>query len=237
MSLCILLVSVILLIVYVWHSHNKAHPIVKTDLLRIRTFQISVLGNLISRLGFGGVPFLVPLLLQIGLGFSAELSGMLLAPTAIGILLAKNFSLPLLRFLGYKRLMILNTVFSGLSIWAFTLVGAHTSIYIIGFLTFLYGFLLSLQYSSMNSLGYADISPEQLSAATSILGTLQQIAQSFGVAVSAIFIRLFSLFSSENLVLTPTIFHYTFFAIGFFTMLSALIFIRLKGDDGQQMIT
>ena len=235
-ALGITLLSIILLIAYILHSRNQLHPIVKTDLLRIRTFQVAVAGNLISRLGFGGVPFLVPLMLQIGLGFSAELSGILLAPTAIGVLLAKTVSLPLLRTYGYKRLLIINTLFAGLSIWAFIIIDAHTSIYLIGFLTFLYGFMLSLQYSSMNSLGYADLSPESLSAATSILGTLQQLALSFGVAICAVFIRLFSLIFSNNLVLTPTVFHYTFFAIGFFTMASAVIFIRLKQEDGQQMI-
>lgn len=92
-----------------------------------------------------------------------------------------------------------------------------------------------LQYSCMNSLGYADVAPEDLSAATSMMSTLQQLSQSFGVAVSALFIRLFSS-TSADLILTPPIFHYTFFAMGFFTILSSVIFIQLQREDGQQMI-
>lgn len=235
-ALCILLISILLLVVYALHSRRQVHPIVKTDLLRLRTFKISIIGNLISRLGFGGVPFLIPLMLQIGFGYSAEISGLLLAPTALGILFAKSVSLQLLRLVGYKRLLILNTFTAGLSIWIFSLVTINTPIYVVGFLTFLYGFMLSVQYTSMNSLGYAEISAENLSAATSIMSTLQQLAQSFGVAISALFIRLFSLISSTNLVLTPTIFHHTFLAIGIITMISSLIFMRLNVNDGQEMI-
>jgi hypothetical protein len=98
------------------------------------------------------------------------------------------------------------------------------------------GFLLTLQYSSMNSLAYAEVSSDDLSAATSIMSTLQQLAQSFGVASSALFIRLFSFVFYGNLVLTPAVFHYTFFAVGFFTLLSTLVFLQLKPWDGQQLI-
>lgn len=233
----ILLAAVVLLAAYVVHSRTQAHPIVKTGLLQLRTFRISAIGNLISRLGFGGVPFLLPLLLQIGLGFSAESSGLLLAPMAVGVLISKPFSLTLLRALGYRRLLMLNTCLAGFTIWSFALVDAQIPTYVIALLTFLYGLVISLQYSSMNSLGYADVASEDLSAATSIIGTLQQLAQSFGVAASALFIRLFALIFAEHQLLTPVIFHYTFFAIGSFTLLSAFIYLQLKPEDGQQMIS
>jgi len=232
----IILVSIILFAVYFLHSKKQKNPIVKTDLFYLRTFQISLVGNLISRLGFGGIPFLIPLLLQVGLGFSAQLSGVLLAPTAIGLLFIKPFALPLLRKLGYRKLLILNTIFAGLSIWSFMLINVNTAIYVIASLTFMYGFILSLQYSAMNSLAYADIPGESLSSATSIMGTLQQLSQSFGVAISALFIRLFSNADSIHHTLTLKTFHYTFFAIGSFTLISTLVFFRLKNNDGEQMI-
>ena len=95
---------------------------------------------------------------------------------------------------------------------------------------------MALQYSFMNSLAYADIDAKDYSAANSIVSTLQQVAMSFGVAVSALFIRFFSFLHSGKLVLTTIIFHQTFFAIGLITLLSILIFMRLKTNDGQQMI-
>lgn len=235
-ALSIILFSVMLLVAYTLHSRGCAHPIVNMELLSLRTFRVSVMGNLVSRLGFGGIPFLVPLLLQVGLHYPPEWSGMLLAPIAIGVLIGKPLFLPLLRVFGYKRLLIMNTFFSGLAIWVFTSIDANTPIYVIAFLTCVYGFILTLQYSSMNSLAYAEVSSDDLSAATSIMSTLQQLAQSFGVASSALFIRLFSFVFYGNLVLTPAVFHYTFFAVGFFTLLSTLVFLQLKPWDGQQLI-
>lgn len=235
-GLVIILFSLLVLLTYFRHSNKQDHPIVKTSLLSIRTFRVAAAGNLFSRLGFGGVPFLLPLLLQIGFGYSPLLSGLLLAPTAIGISLSRPLALPLLRNLGYKRVLIWNTFLAGASIWSLALIGPQTPAVIIALLTFIFGFLVSIQYSAMNSLGYADISGENLSAANSIISTLQQLAQSVGVAVSAIFIRLFSYGFSENLELSPFVFKCTFIAIGIFTLFSAFVFIDLKQDDGKQMI-
>lgn len=235
-ALLILAFSLLFFLIYAWHSRYQAYPIVKTKLLALRTFRLSIAGNLLTRLGFGGVPFLLPLLLQIGLGFAASISGLLLAPMALGVLLAKSFSLPILRRFGYKRTMIVNTLLAGFSIMLFAVVDEKTSLYTIGFCTLLYGGLMSLQYSALNSLAYAEISSENLSAATSITGTLQQIAQSFGVAISAIFIRVFATMFSHDLVLTPHVFHDTFLAIGSITMLSAWIYRHLQPGDGKQMI-
>jgi len=235
-GLGIIALSVFMLMAYIRHSKHRQHPIVKIELLKLRTFKVSVVGNLISRLGFGGVPFLLPLLLQIGLGYPAEESGMLLAPTAIGVVISKPLYLPLLRIYGYKRLLIANTFLVGLSVWAFITINATTPIYVIGVLTFFYGFIVAMQYGLMNSLAYADIAPEHLSAASSILGTIQQMSQSFSVAVSALLIRFFSLIYSDNLTHHPIIFQSTFFIIGLITSLSCLFYMQLKPGDGQQMI-
>jgi EmrB/QacA subfamily drug resistance transporter len=235
-GLGIITLSFLMLMAYTQHSKHRRHPIVKVELLKLRTFKVSVIGHLISRLGFGGIPFLLPLLLQIGLGYPAEQSGMLLAPTAIGVMLSKPLYLPLLRIHGYKRLLIANTFLVGLSIWTFIIINATTPIYLISFLTFFYGFVIALQYGLMNSLAYADIAPENLSAASSILGTIQQISQSFSVAVSALLIRFFSFFYSDNVTHCPIIFQSTFFTIGLITLISCVFYTQLKPGDGQQMI-
>ncbi len=96
--------------------------------------------------------------------------------------------------------------------------------------------MVSVQYTSMNSLGYAEISEANLSAATSIMSTLQQLAQSFGWLLVLFSSDYFLWFFQRILVLTPLIFHHTFFAIGLITMLSSLIFMRLKAEDGREMI-
>ncbi len=231
-----LLISFLFLIAYFWHSRNKKHPIVNGVLLHIRTFRISVLGNLFCRLGFGGVPFLVPLLLQISLHYPAQVSGMLLAPIALGIMFARPLTLGFLRLLGYKKLLICNTILLSVSICSFSFINAHTPLYLIGILTFIFGFLISLQYSGMNSLGYTGIGMDELSSATSIISTLQQLAQSFGVAISAMFLQYFVTMHSPSQALTVTVFHDTFFAMGIITVFSTFIFSGLKASDGGEMI-
>jgi EmrB/QacA subfamily drug resistance transporter len=228
--------SVFILFIYIFYARGQSNPIVKMQLLRFRTFRIAVLGNLISRLGFGGVPFTIPLLLQVGLGYSPEIAGLLLVPIALGILLARPIGLPLLRWIGYKRLLMVNTLLAGLSIWFLASITANSPYYQIECLMAWFGCMMTLQYSAMNSLAYADIPVNDLSAATSIMGTLQQLSQSFGVALSAIFIQFFSHVLTPTHQLTPMVFHYTLMAIGTFTMLSMVIFIQLKPEDGHQMI-
>lgn len=231
-----LVIAIFLLIGYAKHSYKKKHPIVKIELLQTRTFCISVIGNLLARLGFGGVPFLLPLLLQIALGYSPRLSGLLLAPIALGVFLVKPLSIYILRWFGYKNLLILNTLLVSISLWSFFSINQNSSIYSIGFLTFAYGFLIALQYTGMNSLAYANITENNMSAATSIMSTTQQLAQSFGVAVSAILVSFFTYLYAANQVLSIKIFHDTFLMLGLITLFSGIIFTFLKQEDGLELI-
>jgi MFS family permease len=205
-------------------------------LFRRHTFQTSIIGNLFARLGFGAVPFLLPLMLQISLGYTAELSGLLIAPIAFGVMVVKMIALPTLRRFGYKRTLIVNTVFVCLILWLFQTINSGSSVYYIALLTFVFGLLISLQYSGMNSLAYADLDTDDLSAATSIVGTTQQLAQSFGVAAAALLLNYYSLSVADHFVLTPEVFHQTFFAMGWLTLMTALVFIRLRPNDGHQML-
>lgn len=232
----LLFASLLLLAAYVWHAKKQTHPLIKTELFNFNTFRVSILGNLFARIGFGGMPFLVPLLLQISLHYSAQLSGLLLAPIALGIFFAKSVIARLLRKFGYKRLLILNTWLVGLSLWLFTLVTQTFPVYGVGLLTLLYGFLISLQYSCMNSLAYADTPPQLLSSATSLLSTVQQISQSMGVAISALLISLLATHTPDGFLLTLSVFHHTFFLLGILTFCSTFIFLLLRADDGHQMM-
>lgn len=236
LSLIIFIFSIGLMVTYFMYSRHQIHPIVKIDLFVFRTFRVSAIGNLVSRLGFSGVPFLLPLLLQIGFGMTPDISGLMLSPIALGILIAKPIFLPILRLMGYKRLLLINTFVSGLSIFLFSLVTQFTSLYLICFLTFFYGMTTTLQYSALNSLAFAELPHDDLSAATSISSTLQQLSQSFGVAISALFVRLFSFLFSDTISLEPAVFHYTFCAIALITLISTLIFLHLKEEDGLQML-
>lgn len=235
-ALLIITIAMILFILYIFHARKVKHPVINTTLFASRTFSIAVLGNLFSRLSFGGVPFLLPLLLQIALSYSPQLSGLLIAPMAAGVLLVKLFTLRLLRFFGFRRLLVLNTLLVACCVWGFTLVRAHTSIYLIGVLTFCFGLIIAVQYSGMNALAFAEVSTDDLSGAASIMGTLQQMSQSFGVALAALLLRYYSVGTEMVFDLVAPVFHRVFFAMGFITLLSTLIFLRLKTTDGHEVL-
>ncbi|CEG56363.1 MFS transporter [Legionella fallonii] len=227
-----LLISLFMFISYFIHAKNYPHPVINTKLFRFRTFRVSVFGNLCARLGFGGMPFLLPLLQQIGLGFSAQLSGFLLTPIAFGIICSKLITFRILRQLGYKRYLLINTLLMGVVLGAFQIINNDTPTYIIASLTFIFGLFTAAQFTAMNSLAFAEINDDDLSALTSITSTTQVLAQTFGVAFGAILLR----FYSSHAVLTTTVFHHAFFTMSIITMLSAGIFIGLKADDGHEML-
>lgn len=231
-----MIVSLLMLITYFIHAEHHLHPMIKIELFRFRTFRISVIGNLCARLGFGGMPFLLPLLQQVGLGFSAQLSGLLLVPIAFGIIFSKLIAPRILRWAGYKRYLVMNTLFVGLVLASFQMINLQTSVYAIACLTFIFGIFTAAQYTAMNSLAFAEISQEDLSSSTSITSTTQVLAQTLGVAVSAILLRYYSSNGSHPIHLTTTVFHQAFFAMSVLTFFSVFIFIRLKSDDGQQML-
>lgn len=235
-TLILFFLSIFLLLFYYWHSKTQPYPIVKIALLNKRTFRISVIGNLYTRLSFGGIPFLLPLLFQIGLHYTPQRSGLLLVPISLGILLIKPLSKNILCFFGYKKLLIINTFLLSLMIWSFILINKSTSLFTIELFIFLYGFFLSLQYTSMNSLAYANINEEEISAAASIVSTIQQLAQSFGVAFAALLVNFFLPHFSLHSEAIIKSFHESFFAIGLATLSSIIIFLRLKPEDGQELI-
>lgn len=235
-SIIIICISIALFLAYIIHSKYVTHSVINVKLFKTRTFKVSVLGNLCARFGFGGVPFLLPLMLQISLGYSPQVSGLLIGPMAFGVILVKVFTLRLLRTFGFKWLLILNTLFVSLCLCAFTIINANTSVYIIGCITFLFGFLIAVQYSGMNALAYAEVPHEILSSATSIMSTLQQVSQSFGVALGALLLRYYSIGSESTFNLSTPVFHHAFFAMGIITLFSTLVFIQLKPRDGHEMI-
>jgi len=179
----LLLVSASLLAAYVWHARSATHPLLDLALFKLRTFRVSVAGGFATRLGVGGIPFLLPLLYQLGLGLPAWESGLLMMPTAAAAMGMKFLSTPLLRRSGFRAVLIVNTVLVGGTICMFSLVTASVPLSLIVVLGLAQGFFNSLQFSSLNSMAYAEIRAIDSSMATSIASTLQQLSLSFAPRV------------------------------------------------------
>ncbi|HUA93480.1 MAG TPA: DHA2 family efflux MFS transporter permease subunit [Terracidiphilus sp.] len=229
-----LALSGVLLCGYWLHARGLQFPLLDLKLFRIRTFRAAVNGGLFTRLGIGGVPFLLPLLYQTGLGYTPIQSGLLIMPQAIAAMSMKAIMKRLLGTIGYRGVLVSNTLIIGVLLGLFSTIGAHTSVAYIVFLAFLYGGFTSLQYTSMNTLVYSDIEEHDTSAASTIASTMQQMAISFGVAVAGLATAFF-LPASLNAPAAEMIrgIHKALWVLAGLTVLSTIVFASLKRDDGE----
>ncbi|MRT13991.1 DHA2 family efflux MFS transporter permease subunit [Enterobacteriaceae bacterium RIT711] len=222
-----------LLAAYIWHARRHPTPLIALPMFRTRTFSIGIVGNLASRLGTGCVPFLMPLMLQVGFGYSALIAGCMMAPTAIGSLLAKSTVTQVLRKLGYRKTLVGVTLVIGLLIGQFSLQSPGMEVWLLILPLFILGMAMSTQFTAMNTITLADLTDENASSGNSVLAVTQQLAISLGVAVSAAVLRLYEGIESIN---TVEQFHYTFLTMGAVTLVSALVFLLLRPKDGRNMI-
>ncbi len=232
----LLALSALLIGAYGLHSARTAHPLLELDLFAIRTFRTAVSGSFFTRLGLGGIPFLLPLLYQVGLGFNAIESGLLIMPQAIAAMSLKLTMPRILARFGYRRVLNANTIATGGLIMLFAAIGAATPVWLILLMAFAFGFVSSLQYTSMNTLAYADVAPAQASGASTIASTVQQMSVSFGVACASLAVAVFipDRFRADPTHLIDGL-HHAFLVLGGWTMVSSLLFRPLKAGDGGAM--
>ncbi|MFZ3041091.1 MAG: DHA2 family efflux MFS transporter permease subunit, partial [Thiobacillus sp.] len=232
----LLALSLGLLAAYFWHASHTLHPLLRLALFRVRTFRISVVGGFVTRLGVGGLPFLLPLLYQLGLGMPAWQSGLLMVPVAAAAMGMKFMASRVLARFGYRRVLIVNTVMIGAVVCLYSLVGAATPISMIALLGLAMGFFNSLQYTSMNSMAFADIESPDSSMASTLSSSLQQMSMSFGLACGSLIAGWYlgDLPQSDRAAVTTAL-HYAFLTLGGLTMLSSLSFWLLRPGDGESV--
>jgi EmrB/QacA subfamily drug resistance transporter len=229
----LLAISAALLGAYGLHTLRTAHPLLRLGLVRLRSFRVAVTGNLFTRLGIGGIPFLLPLLYQVGLSFTPIQSGLLIMPQAFAAMSLKLTMPHILKSFGYRRVLIANTIALGLMIFLFSTIDAATPVWMIVLMAFAYGFLTSLQYTSMNTLAYADVNEHEASGASTIASTVQQLAVSFGVAAASLAAALF--IPDRMHATAPQMIHGIHLAmllLGALTIVSTVVFIELRSGDG-----
>jgi hypothetical protein len=229
----LLAISLTLLAGYGLHGAKTEFPLLRLTLFRVRTFRAAVLGSFVTRLGIGGIPFLFPLLYQVGLGFTPIQSGLLMMPQAIAAISLKMTMPGILRRFGYRSVLISNTLIIGTMILLFSTIGVRTPVWLIIVQLFGYGFFTSLQYTSMNSLVYADVNETDSSMASSIASTMQQMSVSFGVATASLATAYFipDRFRSSAPQMIHGI-HHAFIWLGILTILSTIVFRELRRGDG-----
>lgn len=228
------IVGAISLALYLMHARRTPHPVLKLDLLKIPTFRISVLGGGLFRVGVGSIPFLLPLMLQIGFGLSALASGSLTFIAAVGALFMKTLAKRILERTGFRMLLTINALVGATFIAANGLFTPSTPAWLLMLVLFVGGCFRSLQFTSLNAIAYAEVSKRDMSYATSLSSVAQQLALSMGVALGA-----FALETASALHGSPAItakdFGPAFWAVAVISGLSAVMFFRLHPDAGAEM--
>ncbi|HEY1393867.1 MAG TPA: multidrug transporter subunit MdtD [Methylibium sp.] len=214
---------------YWLHAARAEAPLFSLQLFHIPSFSVGLLGNLFARLGSGAMPYLTPLFLQVGLGYAPTMAGLSMIPTALGAMLSKTFATPLIRNLGYRRTLVINTLLLGCMIASFALVRQGIQHWLLLVQLGLFGIVNSLQFTAMNTLTLRDLDERSASGGNSLLSVVMQLSMSLGVAAAAALLAAFGgreqLGGSEAVVDT---FHATYICVGILSALAAFIFSQLE---------
>ncbi|NXZ88875.1 MFS transporter [Serratia fonticola] len=232
--------GVLLLYVYVTHARKNLKVFHKSsifplELFKVKTFSIGLAGNFASRLGAQAIPFLLPLMLQLALGFSAIHSGLMLIPLALAAMIMKELVTPILRRFGYRNVLIYSTFFVGMAIMTLGLFDQNTPIYFLAINLFLIGFVNSLRFTAMSSLTLADLYDDKASSGNSLMSVSQQLSTTFGVAISAVLLRMFQAPADPMHLDLVDSFRVTFVILGVITIVSGFIFFKLSEQDGANL--
>ncbi|MFI4970513.1 MAG: MFS transporter, partial [Lysobacterales bacterium] len=232
--LMLLLFGMASFVAYWLHATRAPGPLFALGLFRVPTFRVGVLGNLFSRIGTGSMPFLIPLLLQVSLGYSPMQAGMMMIPVAVAGMLSKGMVVPIVREFGYRRVLIGNTILVGLAMasFAFVSVGQPLWLRIAQFAFF--GMVNSLQFTAMNTITLRDLEGELASAGNSLLSMVMMLSMSLGVAAASGLLAAFTgAFAAPADSTVLSAFHATFVCVGVVTSVSAWIFWQLERDRAQ----
>jgi EmrB/QacA subfamily drug resistance transporter len=219
---------------YVVHARRAKAPVLDLSLLSIPTFRASVAGGFLFRLGIGAWPFLMPLMLQIGLKMNPFHSGIITFAGSFGALLMKPAIAPLLKWLGFKNILVPNAVISALLLAACATFTEATPVAVMFAILVVGGFFRSLEFTAINTLAYADVPTHRMSKATSLVSVLQQVSISSGVALGALAVEVTFRFSDHG-ELTTDDFRPAFLFVGAVSACATFIFLGLHKDAGAEM--
>src|SRR5258707_2228380 len=219
---------------YVIHAKRTASPVLDFTLLRLPTLRASIIGGFMFRLGIGALPFLLPLLMQVGFGLSPFQSGMVTLASAVGAMGMKTLAARIIRTFGFRNMMTINAVVSSVFLAACALFTVTTPLLLIFIILVVGGFFRSLQFTAINTVAYAEVSPGQMSRATTLVSVNQQLAVSAGVAVGAFSVEMTQLLRHQT-ELTADVFAPAFVVVSIISAASFYFFRQMPDDAGHEI--
>lgn len=232
-SVALFAVAIITILAYLPYARRRKNPLFRLALFREPNFSVGLLGNLVCRVGTSAVPFLLPLLMQLQLGYTPLQSGLMMLPAALAGTLAKRWIAPLVRRYGYETFLLVNTVVVGAAIVAFSLISRTTPLAFEIFVLAVFGAANSMQFAAMNGVTLKGLSHEDAGSGNSLFSMVQMLAMGLGVSIGGGLVNLFS----AQWESAAAGFRLSFVCVGVITLVSALVFRRLEDDSAPAAAT
>ncbi len=228
-----IVLSVILVFIYYFYAKNKENPLFKIEIFKIPEFAIGIVGNVFSRLGGGAIPFLIPLMLQVGMDYTPFWTGVVMLVMGVMVVVGKFFAPTLIKRFGYRHFLMTTTTILTFFTFAFFWIEKTTPEYMIYILIALFGILNSLQFSGLTALTLIDLPPEHLSGGNGLLSVVMQVAFSIGIGVGGFLLAIFSeMFhvTKESGDVMP-VFHYAYVVIAILTFVPVIFYYFLPHGE------
>ncbi|MES2193161.1 MAG: DHA2 family efflux MFS transporter permease subunit [Pseudomonadota bacterium] len=227
-------VGTVSMTLYVIHARRTASPVLDFTLMRLATLRASILGGFLFRLGIGALPFLLPLLMQVGFGLSPFHSGLVTFASAVGAMGMKTLAARIIRTFGFRNLMTVNAIVSSVFLAACALFTVTTPLLLIMIILVVGGFFRSLQFTAINTVAYAEVEPAQMSRATTLVSVNQQLAISAGVAIGAFTVES-TMLARHVTELSAADFAPAFIVVAIISAISAYFFWQMPDDAGHEI--
>lgn len=192
LAAALLAASLISGVLWARHSLHYPAPLLDLAVLKVRTFAMTVGGGSLFRIAICAMPFLLPLMFQVGFGLNAFQSGMLLLALFAGNVAMKPLTTPILRHFGFRTVLMVNGAITVVTIVACAFLTPGTSRTVIMLVLFSGGLSRSMQFTCTNTIAFADVPKPQLSGANTFFSMMQQLGMAMGIAVGAVALRLAS---------------------------------------------
>ncbi|ROP62723.1 DHA2 family multidrug resistance protein-like MFS transporter [Enterobacter sp. BIGb0383] len=222
---------------YLWHAKGNAAALFNLDLFRTRTFSLGLAGSFAGRVGSGMLPFMTPVFLQIGAGFSPFHAGLMMIPMVLGSMGMKRIVVQVVNRFGYRRVLVASTLGLALVTLLFMSVTLMGWYYLIPPVLFLQGMVNSMRFSTMNTLTLKDLPDDLASGGNSLLSMVMQLSMSIGVTVAGL---LLGMFGQQHLTAgseaSQTVFLYSWPCMALLIALPALLFARVPDDTSKNAV-
>ena len=216
---------------YWMHALRVDEPLFAPGLFKVRSLRVGLLGNLFTRFGSGAAPFLIPLMLQVGLKMSPMNAGLMMLATVTGSMLVKRIAVRTVQRFGYKRVLQVNSVMLAVMLASFGLVVPGTPVWLLLVQLFIFGGFNSMQFSAMNSVTLKDMEGESASSGNSLLSMVQMLAMSMGVALAGALLTGFGDMWPGQAQERMLAIRATFATVALMTLAATLVFSQLDSDE------